>query len=190
MTKAFEIPSTPCKLAHLNNRVEKHGDDGVPAVDLKFTGIILTKDMLNEFTGDKHCHNLMFEQRKGGAIEPTQQYLGRVRTFEADFVDCTASIVFGANPDEHELEDVKIKNITLEPLVGGNTSMNCTVQHELEDTDICAQFAEYQTREVHLALVFGKKAVEDKRQGKLPLDESKSAEKAKGDGTAEAPAVH
>jgi hypothetical protein len=108
MTKAFEIPSRPARWRTSTSRREARRY-GVPAVDLKFTGIILTKDMLNEFTGDKHCHNLMFEQRKGGAIEPTQQYFGRVREFEADFVDCTATLVFGANPDEHELEDVKIK---------------------------------------------------------------------------------
>jgi hypothetical protein len=188
MTKAFEIPSTPCKLAHINNRVEKHGDAEVPAVDIKFTGIVFTKDMLIEFTGDKHAWNLMFETKKGAAVEPTQQYFDRVRYFDGKFEGCNASIRFGMQTAENELEDVKVSKISFEPLTGGNTAVSLLVQYELDDTSICADLAEYQTREVHLGLVFGSKVDSAaKKQGNLPLGEQGQDKPVNKFGEGEAP---
>lgn len=188
MTKAaFEIPSTPCKLAHINNRVEKHGDSEVPAVDIRLTGIVFTKDMLIEFTGDKQAWNLMFETKKGAAVEPTQPYFDRKRHYDGKFEGCNATIRFGLQTEENELEDVKVTKIDFEPLTGGNTAVGLTVQYELDDTQICADLAEYQTREVHLGLVFGPKvSAESKKQASLPLGEKGQD---KGDGAATGPTV-
>lgn len=188
--QAFEIPSTPCKLIHVNMRTEKHGDSDVPCVDLKFDGIIFTKDMLIEFTGDKHVWNLMFEQKKGTAVEPTQQYFDLERKYVGKFEECNAEIRFGLQTDDNELEDVKVKDIYFTPLVGGNTSVRCTVQHELDDTEICADFAEYMGREVHLGLLFGKKADPNaKKQANLPLGDGAEKPKAEKEGE-QSPAVH
>lgn len=176
---AFEIPSTPCKLMHVNMRTEKHGDSDVPCVDLKFAGIVFTKEQLIEFTGDKHAWNLMFEQKKGAAVEPTQPYFDPERYYPGKFEGCVAEIRFGLQTDTNELEDVKIKDIHFTALVGGNTAMRCTVQHELDDTEICADFAEYMGREVHIGIVFGEKADPNaKKQGNLPLGEKGAAPSA------------
>lgn len=172
--KPLELSSRPCTIANINPRVEKHGDDDVPAVDIKLTGITLGKAELIRLTGDSQAWNLMFEQEKAGAvIEPTLQWCDGWRYLNAKYVDCHSTIRFGMQKTEHELENHKIKGAAVRALTGGNAELMVTLQVSLEDdTSIMSRLTEYQGKESHVAITFGEVDVNERKQGKLALNDT------------------
>jgi hypothetical protein len=194
--KPFELTARPCKIDNINPRVERHGDEEVPAVDIRLTGITLSKAELIRLTGDAQAWNLMFEEGKGGVIEPTLQCFDSTRYLEAKFEECHSTLRFGMQKTEHELDEHKIKSCAFKPLVGGMTELTLTIQYKLDDTKIMGPLTDYQGKEAHAAINFGKVSEIEKRQGKLALNEGAEGEDDKpknrfGNGEApDAPATH
>lgn len=188
--KPLELSSRPCIIANVNLRTEKHGDEDKPAVDIKLSGIMLTKAELLRLTGDQQAWNLMFEQEKAGSvIEPVLQMFEPERYLKAKYEDCTSTIRFGMQKTEHELDEHKIKGIALKPQVGGMTELTLTIQQALDDTKIVAQLAEYQGQEAHVSITFGQISENEKRQKNLALNDE--PDKAKNRfGADESPPVH
>ncbi len=188
--KPLELSSRPCMLDNVNLRTERHGEDEVPAVDIKLSNIMLKKDELIRLTGDKDSWNLMFEQEKSGSvIEATMQWCDGWRHLDAKFIECNSTLRFGMQKTEHEIENHKIKGAAVRALTGGSAELMCTLQVALEDTKIVAQLAEYQHKEGHVAITFGKVDAGERKQGKLALnDETDKAPNRFGEG--EAPATH
>lgn len=190
-TKALEIEPRHCRFTNLNIRLEKHGDDDVPAVDLKFEDLMLRKDELNRLLGEKFAHDALFRAAKeGGLIEPLFPMLAPL-ALEDKFEDCTATVAFGLNDDfTTELEDVKFRGVRLKPVSGGMTAITLTVQYELDDSELMSSLTEFLGRECKVGLVFGKKTEAEKKQQKLALNDDQGAVNKFGDGDGDAPATH
>lgn len=169
-TQVLELDKRHATISHVNLREEKHGEDSVPAIDIKLTEIPLTKDELIAITHDKQAWNLMYVEEKGGLIRPSQPYFASKRPFDEKYVDCSAVLFLGIQGAEYELEDVKLSKITMEPTDGGTTSMDLTIQLELDDTEILSHLADQLGRECSVALTFGSIDEGDKKQQKLPLN--------------------
>lgn len=189
MTKALELGKRQAHIAHINLREEKHGDDTVPAIDIKLEGVTLDKAELNALLGEKRAHDALFNQGKAGTlIEPVFKFFEPFK-FTEKFVDCQATLYLGIQAAEYELEDVRITGLKFTPMSGGSTAVTLTVQHELDDTEIVGALADQLGRECSVAISFGKVDVEEKKQQKLALnDEADKALNRHGDN--EAPVSH
>lgn len=166
----LELTKRHAKVAHLNVREEKHGDDSVTAVDIKLSEIVLEKDDLNALLAEKHAHAALFNQAKAGAlIEPVFKRFAPF-AFTEKFVDCAATLYLGLGAQAFELEDVKLASIKLECVSGGQTMLSLTLQHELDDSEILASLADQLGRECSVEITFGKLDEAEKRQGKLALN--------------------
>src|SRR6185295_10566113 len=132
--KPLELTSRPCMIDNVNLRKEKHGEDDVPAVDIRLTGITLNKAELLRLTGDPQAWNLMFEQEKAGAvIEPAMQWCDAWRYLNTKFIECSSTLRFGMQKTEHELDDHKIKGAAVRALTGGSAELMVTLQVSLAD---------------------------------------------------------
>lgn len=171
----LELTKRHAKLAHINVREEKHGEESVPAVDIKLSEIMLEKDDLNALLAEKHAHGALFNQAKAGAIiEPVFKRFAPFQ-FNEKFVDCSAQVFLGLNGEGFELEDITVTRITLQPVSGGQTAMTLTLQHELDDTEIVSSLADQLGRECSVEITFGKVDEAEKRQGKLALNSEPSS---------------
>lgn len=189
--KPLELTSRPCMIDNVNLRTERHGDDEVPAVDVKLSNIILKKDELIRLTGDKEAWNLLFEQEKAGSvIEPTMQWCDGWRFLGAKFIECSSVIRFGMQKTEHEFGNHKIKGAAVRALTGGSAELQCTLQVALDDTKVVAQLAEYQHKEGHVAITFGKIDEGDRKQQKLALNDDPEKSKNKFGEGEQQPATH
>ena len=191
--KPLELTARPCMIENVNLRRERHGDEDVPAVDVKLSNIILNKAELLRLTGDPDAFNLMFQQAKAGAVvEPTMQWCDGWRYLDAKYIECSSTLRFGMQKTEYELDDHKIKGAAVKALTGGSAELMLTLQVALEDdTRICAQLAEYQGKEGHVAITFGKVDAGERRQGKLALnDDDGDGKPVNKFGDGEQPATH
>jgi hypothetical protein len=184
MSKAIlELGKRHAKLSHVNIREEKHGDDSVPAIDIKLTEIMLEREDLNALLAEKHAHAALFNQAKAGTlIEPVFKRFAAFQ-FTEKFVECSATLYLGLGDDEgRELEDVTLARISLQPLSGGQTQMTITLQHELDDSDILSTLGDQLGRECSVELTFGKIDEQEKRQGKLALNSTDKPLNRHGEG--------
>jgi hypothetical protein len=172
--KPLELTSRPCKIDNVNLRVEKHGDDDMPAVDVRLSNIMLNKAEYIRLTGDAQAWNLLFEQERGGVVEPMQQYFEPARYLVAKWEECHSTIRFGMQKTEHEFENHRIKGAHVKGVVGGMVELTLTLQQSLEDTRIVAGLAEYQGKEAHVTITFGSISEVEKRQKKLPLNDEEA----------------
>jgi hypothetical protein len=167
----LEITKTPAMVMHINTRIEKHGQESVLAADIKIAGVHLQPEELNALLDDKHAHNALFKAAvKGKPAEPMFRQF-QSYALKDKFKDCSASIYLGLTDICIDFEDVNISSVWLEPEVGGQTLMGCTVQAEIDDTDDIARLLEHLQSDGSVALFFGAKVVPEgkKAQGKLDL---------------------
>lgn len=186
--KPLELSSRPCMVDNVNPRTEKHGDDDVPAVDVKLSNIMLSKAELIRLTGDPQAWNLLFQQEKGTApVEPTLQCFDGERYLLAKFEECASTIRFGMQKTEHEFDNHKIKGISCKAVVGGLTAVTLTIQQSLDDTRITGHLHEYQGKEAHVAITFGKISENEKRQKNLALNDEDDGDATSGRGVGDDP---
>lgn len=191
MSKAvLDLPKRPARVAHINTRLEKHGESSVLCADIKIEGVHLEPDELNLLLDDKHAHNALFVTAKGKATEPMFRQLKRFE-LESKFEDCSASIFLGLSDDSVDFEDVKVAKVKLSPQVGGQTMVELTVQTEIEDTNDIASLLEHLDSEACVAITFGAKSKPEGKKAQkdlgLGVTATKTSEDAAGDG---AEAVH
>jgi hypothetical protein len=169
-TAVLDLAKRPAMVMHVNPRLERHGDDGVLACDIKLDGIHLEPDELNLLLGDKHAHAALFikPDGKGKAAEPMFRQL---KSFELvdKFENCAATISLGLSDNELEFDDVKVAKVKLSPQVGGQTLVELTVQTVIEDTDDVARLLEHLESECNVALMFGSKEKPKDRKAQKEL---------------------
>lgn len=186
-TAVCDLAKRPAMVMHVNPRLERHGDDGVLAVDIKLDGIHLEPDELNAVLDDKHAHAALFKSAvKGKAAEPMFRQL---KSFELvdKFENCAATITLGLSDNELEFEDVKISRVKLTPQVGGQTLMECSVQSVIEDADDVARLLEHLESECNVALLIGskEKPKDRKAQKELGLGPAAKPDDKKGEASPE-----
>lgn len=122
------LPKRPAMIgASANWRREKHGDENVSAMDIGIKNILLSAEELNLMLEDKFAHAALFNEKANGLHEPNLKYFEAFivkEKFEATLV----SIEVGLKAQLIELENVKLKRVTLEPQTGGLTAMSILIQ--------------------------------------------------------------
>src|SRR5678815_6168342 len=102
-TAVLDLAKRPAMVMHVNPRLERHGDDGVLAVDIKLDGIHLEPDELNLLLGDKHAHDALFVKANGKGKAPEPMFR-QLKSFELvdKFENCAAIITLGLSDNELE----------------------------------------------------------------------------------------
>lgn len=140
----FQLDSEQAKITSFNPRAEKHGEENVPAGDIRVQ-VACPNTVLDHF--GKGLRPTLY--RKPGAGESdttdvrdvpgnlTQRVLPQLKPlrFEGDWPGYTATIVPGMGlTDPIELDDIKVSNFQLEPMDGGTVvvtfSMSCHPDEE------------------------------------------------------------
>ena len=139
----FELEeSTTCTVAHINFRGEKHGEETVPAVDIKLT-LKTGNDVLSLFDGALKS-SLYWKavapaagdpQGELDGVEPVSDLpnlrfplLGPLR-WEKEWTGFTTVLDIGlGGKSALHLEDCKIGNFVLTPLEGGTVDLSWRVQ--------------------------------------------------------------
>jgi hypothetical protein len=190
-TAVLDITKRPAVVMHVNPRMEKHGKDSLLAIDITLDGIHLEPDELNALMDDKHAHRALFKAAdgKGKAAEPMFRQIAAIALVDK-FEDCACTIGLGLSDNELEFEDVKLKDVTLAPQVGGLTLMACKVQTLVDDTDDVARLLEVLESEGSVAILIGSKSVPKGKKAQKSLDLAPTAGKTadQANGTEDMPA--
>lgn len=153
----------------INTRVEKHGDEDVPACDVPLEGIMLEREELNALLDDAYAHDALFNHRsQGKADEPIFRKF-KPLVFRDKFEEGEITLHVGMGQEQIELKGVKLARVTLDPQVGGLTELSLQVQCN-PSTDKIAQLFTYMNHDVELEISFGKKSEKGGKQKDLPLN--------------------
>lgn len=72
----LNLDSRPATLGvSLGTPTEKHGDERVPAKNIRVKNVLLSKDELNDLLGDKHAWDMLYVEKKGKGPEQFSQSL-------------------------------------------------------------------------------------------------------------------
>jgi len=162
----FAIPEpTIATLEHVNLRDEKHGEDTVPAIDIKLT-FALRNDVLSLF--DSQLKKWMYYKSKKQAPRADQGALDldepndlpdlRFPQLDAlrwrdDLEGCTLTIEYGiGGKSSLRLTDCKVNGFRLECLEGGTVRVTLRVQRSQPDERTVGKLSGLLKREVHLTL--------------------------------------
>lgn len=178
--KILSLEAKHCRMGKISNNLEKHGEEYVTAFTIPISGVMLTKDELNEFMGDKHCHASWFETKRD--VQQPMPWWG-TESFGISGAYASDSLVivvsgdraleFEAEEPEEEGADVRpaceLSRITLTPQVGGLTEMAfaLSVRPDLGKTNLMLQ--EHQHREVKLSILEASAKERAEKQAALPL---------------------
>jgi len=108
----LELSKKPCKILNINPRVEMHGDEKVPALDVKIGGVMLEQHELNALLGEPHAWAQLFNERSGKMTEPAFRCFGPIPV-EREFEDCTVTMYLGLKLEMIELGTTKIKKLKI-----------------------------------------------------------------------------
>lgn len=115
----MQIKNAHAHVTHLNTRSEKHGEDSVPAADLKVT-MICTVDDVTRLAG---------ETGKTGPLSSMYDKAGKLKYFSVSHVAFDTAfehqrIVI----DEREIEDATVKGLRAIPKDGRTVDLVATIQ--------------------------------------------------------------
>jgi hypothetical protein len=179
-----------CKLDGINVRSEMHGDDPVTAIDIHFSDVMLTSEELNHIIREPHASNVLFDDSgvgMGGRVK--QPVFLHIKPLQlADKIEgCTVRITHGVEAKLMEFAGVRLSKVTLEPRVGGMTSMGVQVQSTPDLDERMSDLLALLNHNVELELDLG----EFGKQQQLALEPEKpkrSRRKDKGSEEAHEPA--
>lgn len=183
------------RLGKISNNLELHGDEEVTAFQIPVEGVMLDAKELCALLEDKFAHQLIFNDKRG-LKEPTDA----LRKLDAlklkDNFEGATVIMTLTGDRELEFDECNLKELTLEPQVGGLTALAFKVylRPGIGANNLLLQ--EHQHREVKLTITNATVAMKAKsRQQDLPLsngedddgeDEAEEAPKPKRRGRGEA----
>jgi len=125
-------------------RTEDHGDTPVKATDIPIAKIMLTAAELADVLEEPEAHAALFETRSASKlVEPLFKGLAPLRL--TDRLDATVTLHLGAfgKGGTLKLGPCKLKDVTLEPRIGGLTEMSCKIQATPAIDKHLAELVEY-----------------------------------------------
>jgi hypothetical protein len=184
--KLLSLTGKICRMGKYSNNTEfAGGDDWETAWTLPITGVMLTKDELNELLLDKHAHASWYNTGgKGGLIEPMpwwgEEEFSRSGKLEAEelaiIVSGNRELEFVADePDPDDEDDVGraacvLSNMVLRPQPGGLTELRFSLTLRPGSPANRRLLEEHQHREVKITLTDAAPAQKaQSKQAQLPL---------------------
>ena len=128
----FDLDKKDCTLVHINLRDEKHGEENVLAVDLKFKGDF-DGDILAEFAPD--LRHSLYKMAEGGDLAdqastvPTALRFPKMiqpLKFDMDIIGAAVTLAYGLG--DLDLDTCDVNNFKLECHDGGTVSVTYRVQ--------------------------------------------------------------
>jgi hypothetical protein len=134
---------------------------------------MLDREELNALLGDPKAHGSLFRTQKsngegGKLLEPAFPQF-KALAFKEHFEGATVRLVLGLNDTEVELEDCKIRRVTLEPQVGGMTVLACMLRAVPTGQQVATLFA-FMNHDGAVEIADAKRAEKAKKQSDLPLN--------------------
>lgn len=175
---ANSLSKRPCTLGTLNSRVENHGEEEVPAIDITVDGLMLDLEELGELLGGMDDAKALF--RRGKLAEPILPQLQPYHLAHR-FEKSVATLYVGPDNEAVKFVNCKLRRITLDPKTGGLTVMSVQVQATPEASQVATLFV-HMNRAAHCSLRFGKLEEKRKAQPELPLGPGNEDEELGHDG--------
>lgn len=154
----FQIEDHEALLANINPRAEKHGDESVPALDIKFQ-LSMNNAALDAF--DKGLRGAMFRPALSGEqqdmLDPDRLVALRFprierHVWDEEFPGYEIAIAGGLGLTEPMvLTDVTLKKFTFRPIEGGSVEITCTAQAHPDSEEVGALYL-LQQKDVQLTL--------------------------------------
>lgn len=141
----FDLPLQQVRLANINARAEKHGDDPKPAFDLKIEATV-PADKLGQFHPE--LRDTLFkmtdapdlvDQAEPGAAAATALRFPKLGPLKWDWeaTGYTAVVGYGLGGDSDiQLNDVKVDHFKFEPMNGGSVLVTFRVIAHPETADV------------------------------------------------------
>jgi hypothetical protein len=170
--KHLSLRMMACKLGgHVNVRVERHGDDDVPACDITIAGLMLKASEFNLLVDDD-AYDALWCADDDGKPNVEEPLFKRFKPLQLKdkYAECTAEFVLGLEEAEIALKDITIARIRFEPQVGGLVQTSVQLQCTPPAEDMAKLIAFLNSDTCTVKLTFGKKAEADDQQKDLSLE--------------------
>lgn len=141
---------------------ERHGDDRVPAKNVRIKNVLLTKDELNDLLGDKHAWDMLYVEKKGKAAEPI--FAGKLAALAVlgKWRESSVTLTFGVKPYEVNFGEARISRVALECQTGGQTAMSFMLSSLKSNiSGSLGSLDDYLGTAINAAVEFGEPADED-----------------------------
>lgn len=150
------ITKRGAQMGRINNRIERHGDEGVTAFDIPLASIALTDGELNALLADIRAHDRLFTRDGTGLVSPSMPQINALRLAHK-LEDVAADLHIGLAETTLRFQGT-LASITLEPQTGGMTLMSAKLQ-TIPDIAVQAPLLlKFQEHEISVELRGGKPA--------------------------------
>lgn len=155
----FELENATVKLASVNPRAERHGEDTKPALDLKIevtcpsSALIYFHPELRQHLFKKDENPDLVDQVSDGDGLTGLRYpkMGGIK-WDWEGTGYSAEVDYGMGGDSNiTLSDVKVDHVTLEPLNGGSVNITFRIIAHPEPDDV-GKLCEFIQRDIELTL--------------------------------------
>jgi hypothetical protein len=124
----LELDPRACKQGvSLNTRWQKHGEEKLPAKDIRLLDVPISKSELNDFFQNANAWNMLYVERKGKPPEPF--WSDKIPSFDVPgkWRKSSASLSFGLKPYSVSFGDSVLSRVSLACTTGGITLMSLTI---------------------------------------------------------------
>jgi hypothetical protein len=164
-------------MGKIANNIETHGDEEKTAFSFPVTGLMLTREQLNELLDDPHADRALFNTKRSGEIEPNLRAL-LPHHIEQNFEGATVRLKVGEL--KFVLKGCKVKEVELKPQNGGNTEVSFKLYLRPEDDKQILALLGHQRREIRIG-VADAKVIEKGDGAQKDLDLRDEGSAASGD---------
>lgn len=180
--KVLNLTDKTCRMGKIANNLEHHADEWVTAFTIPISGVMLTKDELNDFLRDKYAHASWYTIEKG--VDRPAAWWGEEEfaitpSYESEELQLTVSgdreLEFEAEQgDPDDQDDVgrpacKLSRIVLKPCEGGLTELRFALYLLPGIGKVNLMLQEHQHREIKITLADAHPAQKSDKQESLPL---------------------
>lgn len=171
-----------CQLgSSINLRIEKHGDDDVPACDIPLGGLMLNHAELGALLNDPKAYTMLFHTDRGHPEPAFPQIQNLVLRDKRVGANVTIRIQTSGPAKSIELKDCKLKDLTLAPLSGGLTALAVKVQTSGDHVPMTiGVLAAHLNGHVSVEIGTGEAAKPIAQQGELPINRFKGDDDNEG----------
>jgi hypothetical protein len=146
------------KIAHVKHRIEKHGDEDVPAVDIKIV-YRTTNDVLAHFSSTLKSSLYYLDESVQGDIIRDPSHLPNIKNPKLEplkWKDKHEHVDFRFHQGVREADDIvfadaKVSKFVIHPMEGGSTTIEFLLQSLLGDNSMDA-LIHIEKTEVHASL--------------------------------------
>ena len=145
---------------HVNGRVQRHGEERVPYIDIKLTTLLTAKQTIG-LTGESHITDAWFKTEGGELADPLLKDWAPYRK-NGKFKDSLCEFIVGVNAKKIGMGNCTIKGLTFQPQDRGSTLLTCTVQAPATSKSI--EILLWMDHQIEAKLQFGEMEVDENQQ--------------------------